>query len=142
MGDRVSWLAIKPGWAVLAADDTKVGEIDEVAGDDRRDIFDGLSVATSALGHPRYVTADQVTTIEEGVVHLALSAADVLGLEHYEEPATSLQIEPDDHGGVRASMGAETRKLESQVVAPTQRHEHELGLIARTWHYLRRKRNR
>jgi hypothetical protein len=142
MGERVSWLAIKVGWKVLAADGTEIGEVDEVAGDERRDIFDGLSVATSALGHTRYATADQVTTIEEGVVWLALTHAEALGLAAYEEPATSLRIEPDDRGGARQAMGAETRKLESKVMAPTQRHEHQLGLIARIWHLLQRKRGR
>jgi hypothetical protein len=34
---------------VLAADGGELGEIDEVAGDDNEDIFDGLAVATSAL---------------------------------------------------------------------------------------------
>ncbi len=142
MADRVSWLAVKPGWAVLAADGTHVGEVDEVAGDERRDIFDGLAVATSALGQPRYATADQVSVIEEGVVTLALTAAEALGLAEYEQPATSLRIEPGDHHGVRESIGAETRKIESAVVAPTQSHEHELSLIARAWHYLRRRRGR
>jgi hypothetical protein len=59
VGERVSWLEIKPGWKVLDSDGAHVGEVDEVAGDERRDIFDGLSVAISAMGQPRYVTAEE-----------------------------------------------------------------------------------
>jgi hypothetical protein len=80
--------------------------------------------------------------IEEGLVSLTLTAADVHGLETYKEPATSLRIEPGDHGGTREAIGSEARKVESMVVAPTQRHEHELGLVARAWHLLRRRRGR
>ncbi len=57
-GDRVSWLLIRPGWKVYAADGHEVGEVNEVAGDETRDIFDGLSLATGAVGQPRYVLAE------------------------------------------------------------------------------------
>jgi hypothetical protein len=142
MGERVSWLELKPGWKVVDRDGTPVGEVDEVAGDERHDIFDGLSVALSAMGQPRYVTADCVGPIEEGLVSLTLSAAEVHDLETYKEPATSLRIEPGDHGGTREAIGSETRKLEGKVMAPTQRHEHELGMVARAWHLLKRRRGR
>jgi hypothetical protein len=73
MADPVSWLLIKPGLKVLAADGTEVGEVDEVAGDDTVDIFDGLAVATSAFGKPRYVPSEQIGQITDGVVHLSLT---------------------------------------------------------------------
>jgi hypothetical protein len=43
MADPVSWLVIRPGWKVFAADGSEVGEVDEIAGDDREDVFDGLA---------------------------------------------------------------------------------------------------
>jgi hypothetical protein len=43
MADPVSWLVIRPGWKVFAADGSEVGEIDEIAGDDSEDIFDGTA---------------------------------------------------------------------------------------------------
>jgi len=91
--DPVSWLLIRPGWKVVSADGLEVGQVDEVAGDDNRDIFDGLAVATSAFGKPRYVPSEQVAQITEGRVGLNLTRAQVEQLGEYLEPAT--QIEPD-----------------------------------------------
>jgi hypothetical protein len=96
MADPVSWLLIEPGWKVLAADSTEVGQVDEVAGDSNADIFDGLAIATSVAGKPRYVPAEQVAEITEGVVRLSLSPSQVEQLEEYVEPAPSIQIEPED----------------------------------------------
>jgi hypothetical protein len=45
MADPVSWLVIRPGWKVFAADGSEVGEVDEIAGDDSEDIFDGLAIS-------------------------------------------------------------------------------------------------
>ena len=94
MADPVSWLLIRPGWKVLAADGSEVGEVDEVAGDDSEDIFDGVAVATGAFARPRYVAAEQVDEITDGVVHLTLTRAEVEQLGEYLEPATSAAIEP------------------------------------------------
>jgi hypothetical protein len=73
MADPVSWFLIRPGWKVVAADGTEVGRVDEVRGDQERDIFDGLDVAPSVFGAARYVPAEQVDGIEEGVVRLILT---------------------------------------------------------------------
>jgi hypothetical protein len=122
---------IRPGWKVYASDGAEVGEIDEVAGDDGADIFDGLAVATSVLGRPRYVPAEKVTTITEGRVDLALTRDEVESADEFLEPATSAEIEPDDHHGVGESIGAEARKLEGEAFAPTQRHEHSMNIWRR-----------
>jgi hypothetical protein len=94
MADPVSWLLIEPGWKVLAADGSEVGQVDEVAGDSNQDIFNGLAVATSALGKPRYVPAEQVAEITQGAVRLSLTVEQVEGLGDYVEPPVSAQIEP------------------------------------------------
>ena len=138
VADPVSWLLIKPGWKVLAVDGGVVGEVDEVAGDDTVDIFDGLAIATSAFGKPRYVPAEQVAEITEGVVRLSLAQAQVSQLGEYLEPATSAEIEPDSKGGVGASAGAELRKLEGDVFAPIQRHEHSMNIWRRLAFFFRR----
>src|ERR687888_554097 len=124
MADPVSWLMIETGWDVLAADGSKVGEVDEIAGDDTEDIFDGLAIATTALGKPRYVPAEQVGQITDGVVHLSLTPAEVEQLGEYLEPATSAEIEPDSKGGAGETLAAEVRELEGKVFAPIERHEH------------------
>ncbi len=129
---------IRPGWKVYASDGTEVGAVDEVTGDDGADIFDGLAVATSALGQPKYFPAEQIATITEGRIDLSLTREQVEGADAFLEPATSAVIEPDDHRGVGESIGAEARKLEGKAFAPTQRHEHPMNLWRRIAFYFRR----
>jgi hypothetical protein len=138
VGDPVSWLLIRRGWKVLAADGGEAGEVDEVAGDDTEDIFDGLAIATSALGKPRYVPAEQVVEITEGVVRLSISQEQVEQLGEYLEPATSAEIEPNSKGGIGEGLGAEVRKVEGGLFAPTQRHEHSMNIWRRIAFFFRR----
>src|SRR5476649_2688662 len=128
---------IRPGWKVLASDGSEVGEIDEVAGDDNQDIFDGLAFATSALGKPRYVPAEQVGEITEGAVRLSLTREQVEQLGEYLEPATSATIEPSSKGGLGESIGAEARKVEGKLFAPTQHHEHSMNIWRRIAFYFK-----
>ena len=115
---------IETGWKVLAVDGTHVGGVDEVVGDDTEDIFDGLAIATSALGKPRYVPAEQVAEITDGSVRLSLTPDQVAALGEYLEPATSAVIEPDSKGGVgrdaprgRARGGGEGRRADREARA-------------------------
>lgn len=73
---------------MLAADGSEVGEVNHVTGDDQKDIFNGLAIATSALGKPRYVPAEEIAEIRDGAIHLSLSAAAAESLPEYVEPAT------------------------------------------------------
>jgi hypothetical protein len=130
---------IRPGWKVYASDGAEVGEVDEVAGDDNQDIFNGLSVATSALGRPKYVPAERVTTITEGRVDLSLTRDQVEGAEEFLEPATSAEIEPDDHRGLGETVGADARELEGKAIHPLERQQ-SVGLIRRIYLLFRRKR--
>jgi hypothetical protein len=137
--DPVSWFLIRPGWKVVAADGAEVGEVDEVAGDSSADIFDGLAVATSALGKPRYVPAEQVGRITDGVVHLTIGHAEAARLDEYLEPATSAEIEPDSKGGFAESLSADVRKVEAAVVAPIEDHEQSMNIWRRISFVFRRK---
>jgi len=138
MGDPISWLMIRTGWKVLAADGSDVGKVDEVAGDDTDDIFDGLAIATSAFGRPRYVPAEQIAEITEGAVRLSLTQEQVEGLGEYLEPATSAEIEPDSKGGLGETLDADLRQIEGKVLAPTQRHEHSMNFWRRIAFFFRR----
>jgi hypothetical protein len=138
MADPVSWFLIRPGWKVVSSDGREVGEVDEVAGDDTHDIFDGLAIATSAFGKPRYVPAEQVAEITEGTVNLSLTEAQVERLGEYLEPATTAQIEPDSKGGVGERIAAEVRELEGEAFAPIQRHEHSMNIWRRMAFFFRR----
>ena len=71
MSDPVSWLLVEPGWEVVDADGESLGKVDEVLGDQERDIFDGLQVTSGVLGEPKYVPAEEVGTITEGRVQLS-----------------------------------------------------------------------
>jgi len=75
VSDPVSWLLVRRGWDVVAADGGELGHVDEVLGDPERDIFDGLSVSTGVLRGTTYVPAEQVAAITEGQVRLDLDAA-------------------------------------------------------------------
>jgi hypothetical protein len=101
MADPVSWLMIEPGWKVLASDGSDVGKVDEVAGDSSTDIFDGLAIATSALGKPRYLPAEQVGEITDGTVRLTLTPDEVERLGEYVEPAPSEIIRPGNRSLLR-----------------------------------------
>ena len=138
MADPASWLMIETGWKVLASDGSEVGAVDEVVGDSNLDIFDGLAIATSALGKPRYVPAEQVGEITDGTVRLELTSEQVGQLGEYLEPATSAEIEADNKSGVGASIGAEARELEGKAFAPTQKHEHRMNVWRRIAFFFRR----
>jgi hypothetical protein len=112
--DPVSWLVIEPGWRVFDSAGEEVGRVDEVAGDSNADIFDGLAVALSAVGEPRYVPAEQISGIVDGRVTLALDRAAVEALPRY-QAAEEIAI-----SGEKASI---VGRLESKVVRPA-RMEH------------------
>jgi hypothetical protein len=136
--DPVSWLMIRPGWKVVASDGPEVGEVDEIAGDSSDDIFDGLAVAASSFGKPRYVPAEQVGEITDGVVHLTITHAQAQQLGEYLEPATSAEIEPDSKGGIGETLSSDVRHLESEVAAPVEDHEHSMNIWRRIAFFVRR----
>lgn len=136
--DPVSWLLIRPGWKVVSADGAEVGEVDEVVGDDERDVFDGLAVAATALGKPRYVPSEDVGEITDGVVRLTVTHDVAAEYREYLEPATTAEIEPDGKGGIGETIGADVREVEGKVLAPTQRHEHSMNVWRRIAFWFRR----
>ena len=138
MANAVSWLLIRPGWKVFASDGSDVGAVDEVAGDDTVDIFDGLAIATSAFGKPRYVPAEQVGQIFEGEVHLTITREQAQSLGEYMEPATSAEIEPDSKGGLGETIGADVREVEAKAFAPIEKREHEMNVYRRIAFFFRR----
>jgi sporulation protein YlmC with PRC-barrel domain len=77
MADPSSWLAVERGWTVIGSDGKEIGRVEQVLGDEEKDIFDGLAVATGLLGKPRYVPAERVSSIVEGSITVDLSKSDV-----------------------------------------------------------------
>jgi hypothetical protein len=130
---------IRPGWKVYASDGTEVGAVDEVAGDDNADIFDGVAMARSALAKPTYVPAESVGAITEGRIELTLTTAEVDALGEYLEPATSRIIEGDNKPGSKIST--EVHSLESKAFLPIE-HEKSAGLFRRLSLWFKRERGR
>jgi hypothetical protein len=128
--DPVSWFLIEPGWKVVDSSGEEVGVVEEVTGDSEEDIFNGLSVSTSLLGHPRYVPAEQVGSITEGRVHLTISKEQADRLTEYKEPPTSAEILPE---GASAA-----RRAEASVEAPIRSHEERVNFVTRLRDALRR----
>jgi hypothetical protein len=91
MADPVSWLVIERGWRVVGSDGDDLGQVDELVGDTGIDIFNGLSVRGNALTRARYVPAERVAEIHEGVVTLDLDDLDEL--DEYDEPPSSERFE-------------------------------------------------
>ena len=87
MADPVSWLVVRHGWSVVGADGAELGSVDEVLGDEATDIFNGLAVTHGVVSRPRYVPAERVRAIREGVIELDLDRDAFEQLEPYEPPA-------------------------------------------------------
>jgi hypothetical protein len=133
---------IRPGWKVYASDGNEVGAVDEIAGDEGQDIFDGLAVATSRMGKPIYVPAEKVGQItEDGRIQLTLSSEQVSALGEFLEPATSEVIEADNKSGFGSGMAADFRKVEGKAIHPVV-HQQSEGLIRRISLWFKRERGR
>jgi hypothetical protein len=141
MSDPVSWLVVKPGWKVEAADGSQVGEVDEVTGDESLDIFDGLAIATTALGRPRFVPAEKVAEISEGIVRLSLRPDEVSALDEYRLPPTSLEIEPDSGRGALSAAKGEMREIVGGLVQPVRPTAERVGLLDRLRFFVLRRRS-
>ena len=95
MADPVSWLVIERGWAVVDEAGNEVGQVEEIVGDENRDIFNGLTIATGLFARGQYVAAEDVAEITEGRVRLRLTKDAVERLPEYTEPPTSERILPE-----------------------------------------------
>jgi hypothetical protein len=95
MADPVSWLMIRKGWRLVSADGSELGIVEEVAGDDEADIFDGLSVRPHLFEGKRFVPAEAVSGITQGVVATRLTHEQFGQLSEFQEPPPSLEIEPE-----------------------------------------------
>jgi uncharacterized protein YrrD len=97
-GDPVSWLLIEPGWKVFAADGAEVGRVEEVVGDEEKDIFSGIALSSGLLPGPlakaRFVPAERIAAITEGEIRLDLPPDAVERLEEHEPAPAPEQIRP------------------------------------------------
>jgi uncharacterized protein YrrD len=81
MPDPVAWKAVEKGWAVYDRDGEQVGTVEEIAGDEEADIFDGFGVKTGTFGAAKYVPAEVVESIAVGEIRLTISGNEVAALD-------------------------------------------------------------
>jgi rRNA processing protein Gar1 len=89
MGDPVSWFVVEPGWEVVDAEGKRIGQVKEVLGDTDKDIFNGIAVSPGVLKPTRYVPAEVIERIEEGLIRLRIAHARFERLEEHDEAATT-----------------------------------------------------
>jgi hypothetical protein len=97
LGNPVSYLVLDDGTDVLSSDGHKVGTVEHVLADADADVFDGVIVDMRAgPGGHRFADADQIATIHERGVVLALDQDAAHRLpEPAANPAT-MDAGPDD----------------------------------------------
>ena len=81
MPDPVAWKAVEKGWAVYDREGQEVGKVEEIAGDEEADIFDGFGIKTGALGSVKYVPAEIVESIAVGEIRLKFTSGEMAPLE-------------------------------------------------------------
>ena len=81
MPDPVAWKAVEKGWAVFDRDGEQVGTVDEIAGDENVDIFDGFGIKTGTFRGVKYVPAEIVESIAVGEIRLTIAGNEVARLE-------------------------------------------------------------
>jgi len=94
MTDPVSWKAVEKGWAVYDRGGEQVGTVDDIAGDEEADIWDGFGVKTSTFGGVKYVPAEIVASLAVGEVRLTISGDEAEQLEDMHEEVEE-QIIPE-----------------------------------------------
>ena len=103
----ISWKSIEHEWAVECSDGETIGKVFLVVGDENTDIFDGIAfthhggafVFHNYADRPHYVAAEQVASIDPGVVRLVITSSEAADLPVH-DPPESAQIEPEDAGKV------------------------------------------
>jgi uncharacterized protein YrrD len=81
---------------VVDAQGDEIGRVEEVVGDSRADIFNGLAVSTGLLSDARYVPSERVKEITEGRIQIDVSHDEVKRLDKHEQPPVSEEILPPD----------------------------------------------
>ena len=98
----ISWKSIEHEWAVECSDGETIGKVFRVVGDENTDIFDGIAfthhggafVFHNYADRPHYVAAEQVASIDPGVVRLSITSSEAADLPVH-DPPESAQIEPE-----------------------------------------------
>jgi hypothetical protein len=74
MPEPASWITLKKGTPVVAADGNEVGKVAEVVGDEQKDIFSGITVSPGLLAENRFVPATLVEDMTDERVSLTIAS--------------------------------------------------------------------
>jgi PRC-barrel domain len=85
MPDPVAWKAVEKGWKVYDREGEDVGTVEEIAGDEEADIFDGFGIKTGTLSSTKYVPAEIVGSIAVGEIRLTIAGNEVAPLDDLRE---------------------------------------------------------
>jgi hypothetical protein len=95
VSEPASWLIVERGRNVEGPNGEELGKVEETVGDSTHDIFNGLTVASGLFSRARYVPAELVAEIRDGLVRLSIGEEAFQKLDDYEEPPPAEQIEPE-----------------------------------------------
>jgi len=99
-GEPASYLTLREGTPVLAANGTQIGVVEHVLADANADVFDGLIVdRRSGPGGWRFVDAPQVDRIYERGVLLKLGEREADSLPEPSENPATVVADPEDAEG-------------------------------------------
>lgn len=87
--ETISWRVARPGTPVFGSDGRLVGTLHEVAADDNEDIFHGLVVDRGGADPLVLVPRDDVSTIDDDRIDVALDHDEAAGLEPYSTAGAS-----------------------------------------------------
>ena len=107
LGERGSYLTLKPGVPVYSSDGEKLGQVEHVLAEPEEDIFDGFVIDTSVLpGGHRFVDAPEVADIHERGVVLKIDAAAAESLPQPSENPAVMEADPGDPapGGLEGKL--------------------------------------
>ena len=97
LGDPVSYLVLADGTTVLSSDGREIGTIEHVLADPDADVFDGVIVDMRAgPGGHRFADAEQIASMHEHGIVLALDARAAERLPEPSENPAALGAGPDD----------------------------------------------
>jgi uncharacterized protein YrrD len=97
LGAQISYLTLEEGCACYSSDGEHLGKVEHVLAEPDVDVFDGIVLDKSVLpGGHRFVDADQVASIHERGVVLAMDAATAKTLPEPARNPGSIEVGADD----------------------------------------------
>ncbi len=83
MSDPISWLLIERGLRVVDRDGAELGRVEDVLGDEDKDIFNGLAIKSSRFGAALYLPAERVVSITTDAVEVDLGPGGLDALDEH-----------------------------------------------------------